>query len=370
VVEVVSSLAIVLGAVALLRAGLQLAGLARPAARRELRVVESCALASRQRLHVVEVAGERLLVGVTEHGIALLRVLPAAAPGPEPVEAEAAAPGPRRRVRPWLRAATRGLLPLALTLLLGAAGAGAQAGGAEDAAAASPALPAATAPGPAALTLSLDGIATPEGLAPTLEVLAIVTLVAVAPSLLLMATCFTRILIVLAFLRQAIGVQHLPPNQVLVGLALFTTFFVMAPVAERMRVEAYEPYVARTLPADEAAQRALVPVRTYLMQFTRERDLDLFLGFSGAEPPADLAQVPLTTLLPAFMLSELRTAFEIGFMVYLPFLVIDLVISSMLISMGMIVLPPIVISLPFKLMLFVLLDGWHLVLGSLVDGLR
>jgi flagellar biosynthetic protein FliP len=194
-------------------------------------------------------------------------------------------------------------------------------------------------------------------------------LLSIAPSILLMATCFTRVVIVLAFLRQAIGVQQLPPNQVLVGLSLFVTLFVMAPVGERIHQEALEPYMLKEIGAPQAAELAAAPVRDFVSRYTREDDLALFLSFRGeAAPPAD-QPVSLATLLPSYLLSELRTAFEIGFMLYLPFLVIDLVVASLLISMGMIVLPPVVISLPFKLMLFVLLDGWNLVIGSLLTGL-
>lgn len=361
-VEVGSSLAIVVGALVLLRVGLQVAGVGRRAPRRRsLRVVDTCALGPRRRVHVIEAEGQRLLVGVSERGLSLLHVL-GAAESPEadeaPVETTETDATPRLAMAlpAWLRAGARLLAPaILLAVVLAAPGAQAQ----ETADAAGPAL-----------TLSLDGATAPESLSSTLEVLGLITLVTIAPSLLLMATCFTRIVIVLAFLRQAIGVQHLPPNQVLIGLALFTTLFVMTPVADQIRVQAYEPYVAEEIPAPEAAQRALQPVRGFLMSFTRESDLDLFLELAGRTEVATLEEVPLTTLLPAYMISELRTAFEIGFMLYLPFLVIDLVIASMLISMGMIVLPPIVISLPFKLMLFVLLDGWHLVLGSLMTGLR
>ncbi len=346
-VETGSALLVVLGCLALLRVALQWTGLAGAGTkRRSLRVVESCALGSRQRLHVVEVAGERLLVGSSEKGLSMLKSLPEAAPpeaqaAPDP-EVERTPPPPRP-----LRRLLQALGGFALLLLFS-----------------DPAL------AESGLTIQLEGLDEPEQLSSTLEMVAFFTLVGVAPSILLMATSFTRIVIVLAFLRQAIGVQHLPPNQVLVGLALFTTLFVMAPLGEQIRVDAYEPYVAEKIDASEAAAKAMGPVRGFLLQSTQEQDLNLFLEISGTGAVEDLADVPITTLLPSYMLSELRTAFEIGFMIYLPFLVIDLVIASMLISMGMIVLPPIVISLPFKLMLFVLLDGWNLVLGSLISGLR
>jgi flagellar biosynthetic protein FliP len=372
--EVIPALAIVLGALVVLRVGLEFTGLRSARQRRALRVLDTCPLGGKRRIHLLEVEGERLVVGVSEAGVELLRVLPPAEeePSSADAEAEAGANGTRsgsdrivakRKLAAILRTAV-GTLWLALLLLgFDSAPATAQEAGIQDAAI----QQTVTTP---SLTISLGDASAPEGVSGTLQVLALLTLLSVAPSLLLMATCFTRVVIVLAFLRQAIGVQHLPPNQVLVGLALFTTLFVMAPIGEQIRVDAYAPYAAREIPAEEAAKRAVVPVRRFLSDFTRERDLALFLDFADLEAPEDLADVPLTTLLPAYMLSELRTAFEIGFMIYLPFLVVDLVIASMLISMGMIVLPPIVISLPFKLMLFVLLDGWNLVLGSLMAGLR
>jgi flagellar biosynthetic protein FliP len=362
--EVIPALGIVLGALVLLRAGLEVTGLRSARRRRALRVLDTCPLGGKRRIHLVEVEGERLVVGVSEAGVALLRVLPPAEEASTSAEAEVETAGEAVRRESGPALARRKLVALLRTgvgalclgiLLLGLDPVQATA---QEAAAAP------------SLTLSLGGASEPEGVSGTLQILALLTLLSVAPSLLLMGTCFTRVVIVLAFLRQAIGVQHLPPNQVLVGLALFTTLFVMAPIGEQIRVEAYAPYVAREIPAVEAAQRAIVPVRRFLTDFTRESDLALFLEFADAELPEDLADLPMTTLLPAYMLSELRTAFEIGFMIYLPFLVVDLVIASMLISMGMIMLPPIVISLPFKLMLFVLLDGWNLVLGSLITGLR
>lgn len=369
--EVIPALGIVLGALVLLRAGLELTGFRAARRRRALRLVETCPLGGKRRIHLVEVEGERLVVGVSEAGVSLLRVLPAAEQAAEAAEAEADAAGQAVEAEPG-RAAGRCRLAAFLrtgagALCLGVLLLGLQPGPAAAEETAAETIAAAGAP---SLTISLGDASEPEGVSGSLQLLALITLVSVAPSLLLMATCFTRVVIVLAFLRQAIGVQHLPPNQVLVGLALFTTLFVMAPVGEQIRVDAYRPFVAKEIPAEEAARRAVVPVRSFLAEFTRERDLALFLDFADAEKPENLADVPLTTLLPAYMLSELRTAFEIGFMIYLPFLVIDLVIASMLISMGMIVLPPIVISLPFKLMLFVLLDGWNLVLGSLMTGLR
>ncbi len=314
-----SALLVVLGSLALLRIALQWAGVgSSKGPRRGLRVVETCALGSKKRLHVVEVDGERLLIGASESGLSTLQTL-RPVPEDEVEEAEVdTAPAPTPSLgRRWVQ--VMGLLAPALALLLGAVPGWAESG----------------------LTIRLDGLDEPEQLNSTLEMVAFFTIVGIAPSILLMATSFTRIVIVLAFLRQAIGVQHLPPNQVLVGLALFTTMFVMAPLGDQIRVQAYEPYVAQEIDASEAAELALAPVRTFLLGATRESDLTLFLEISGTGPVDDLSELPMTTILPSYMLSELRTAFEIGFMVYLPFLVIDLVIASMLISMGMIVLPPI-----------------------------
>jgi flagellar biosynthetic protein FliP len=351
VIQTVSALAIVLALIALLRLGLRMGGVGPPPARRRsLRVLESAALGSKQRLHVVEVDGERLLIGATEGSVRLLHQLP---PRPAGSEAEGEAAGPAAAApRALLRLLSRSAPLWLLALFLPAAAA--QAAG-------SP-------PGPE-LTLSLGGAAEPERLSSTLQIVALLTLVSVAPSILLMATCFTRILVVLSLLRQATGIQQLPPNQVLVGLSLFTTLFVMAPIGEQVQAQALAPYMERKIDEREALARTLVPVRSFLLRHTRENDLELFVSLSSAPRPATPSDTGITTLLPAFMISELRTAFEIGFMIYLPFLVIDIVIASMLISMGMIVLPPVMISLPFKVMLFVLLDGWNLVLNALVKGL-
>jgi flagellar biosynthetic protein FliP len=220
------------------------------------------------------------------------------------------------------------------------------------------------------LTLSIGGATDPDRISDTMQIVLVLTAISVAPSILLMATCFTRILIVLALLRQAIGTPTLPPTQILVGLSLMTTVYVMSPVAEVVYAEALEPYVAREIGGQEAVQKAIVPVRDYLLAHTREDDLRLFLDMKGQAVPETASEVDLSALMPAFMISEIRTAFEIGFMVYLPFLVVDLVIASMLISLGMIMLPPVMIALPFKLMLFVLVDGWNLTLSALVSGLQ
>jgi len=331
--------------------------------RRALRVSESCTLGAKQRLWIVEVDGERLLLGTAEGSVRLLRRLAdAEALAPE---AEGAADRPRVRagVPRWLAGAREvlrhaGIAGALAALLLVAAPAAAQS-------------VEATAGGDgSSLTLSLDGATDPDRISTTLQILLLMTVMSVAPSLLLVATSFTRIVIVLSLLRQAMGIHQLPPNQIIVGLALFTTFFVMAPVGSEIKENALDPYVAQEIGEEALIANALGPVRVFMTRHTRQSDLGLFATLSGAEIPEDPSEVSLVALLPAYMISEIRTAFEIGFMIYLPFLIVDIVVASMLISMGMIVLPPIIISLPFKLMLFVLLDGWNLVISALVSGLR
>lgn len=352
--RVLSALGIVVGALLLLRAGFSRFGSTAP--QRRLRIVESCALGVRQRLHLVEADGELLVLGVSQDSIRLVRRLPPRAfeEASEEAEHNDAPAGASGLARKGLRIA--GLLALLAGLLMGD-GAAAQTSAAADS------------PTVADLASAMAGATDPENLGSTLHIVLLLTLVSVAPSILLMMTCFTRVLIVLSFLRQAIGVQQLPPNQVLAGLALFVTLFVMAPVGHQVYADAVSPYIDGSVDETQALELAEQPIREFLMGFTRDSDLALFSNLAGAPEPENLDEVPLWTLVPAYMLSELRTAFEIGFMIYLPFLVVDLLVASMLISMGMLVLPPIVISLPFKLMLFVLLDGWNLVVGSLVAGL-
>ena len=202
----------------------------------------------------------------------------------------------------------------------------------------------------------------------SLQVLLLMSLLTVLPSLLLMMTGFTRIIIVLAILRQAIGLGQAPPNQVLVGLALFLTFFVMRPTFDRIYDEAYAPFSAQAMPAEAAIARGGVILHRFMIAQTREKDLRLFANLGKAGPFASPADVPMSVLVPAFATSELKTAFEIGFLVYLPFLVIDLVVASVLMSLGMMMVSPTLISLPFKLLLFVLVDGWALTLGSLAGS--
>ena len=188
--------------------------------------------------------------------------------------------------------------------------------------------------------------------------------------MILMMTGFTRIIIVLSLLRQALGTPTAPPNQVLLGLSLFLTFFVMAPVFDRVYVEAYAPFSEHRITAAQALERGAVPIKEFMLKQTRQSDIALFIRIAKAEPVAEAKDVPLRVLMPAFVTSELKTAFQIGFLVFIPFLIIDMVVSSILMSMGMMMLSPVIISLPFKLMLFVLVDGWALVVGSLAASFR
>jgi len=205
-------------------------------------------------------------------------------------------------------------------------------------------------------------------LALSLQVLLLMSLLTVLPSLLLMMTGFTRIIIVLAIVRQAIGLGQAPPNQVLVGLALFLTVFVMRPTFERIHDDAYAPFASQTISAEVAIERGGGLLEAFMMAQTREKDLRLFSNLAHAGPFATPAAVPMTVLLPAFATSELKTAFEIGFLVYLPFLIIDLAVASILMALGMMMVSPTLISLPFKLLLFIMVDGWALLLGSLAGS--
>lgn len=218
------------------------------------------------------------------------------------------------------------------------------------------------------LQLSLGTANGPEQTAVVLKIIAMLTIVSLAPSLLIMMTSFIRIVIVLSFLRQAIGTQVLPPNQLIVGLALFLTAFIMAPVWTGIHKEALAPYLENKLSQTDALTYVEAKVRSFMFKQTRDKDLGLFVKLAHLENPQKRADVPTYLLVPAFMISELKTAFQIGFMIYLPFLVIDMVVASVLMAMGMMMLPPVVISLPFKLILFVLVDGWQLIVGSLVKS--
>jgi flagellar biosynthesis protein FliP len=211
-----------------------------------------------------------------------------------------------------------------------------------------------------------------SGVSAAIQILVLITVISLAPALLVMVTCFTRIIVVLALLRQALATQQLPPNQVLIGLALFMTFLVMAPTWYKIQAEALTPYLNNTIGQTEAFDRGIKPLREFMIRqivkSDNEQDVYMFMAQAQRTEARKWADVPTTVLVPAFITSELKTAFIIGFRVYLPFLIIDMVISSVLISMGMLMLPPMLISLPFKLLLFVLVDGWHLVVGNLISS--
>jgi flagellar biosynthetic protein FliP len=216
------------------------------------------------------------------------------------------------------------------------------------------------------VSLSLDQADDSGKIATVINVMFLLTVLALAPSILIMMTSFVRIIVIFGFLRQAMGTQQTPPNQIIISLALFMTFFIMMPVWTTIEERAYKPFMANEITQREAFNRAMVPVREFMFAQTREKDLALFMRIAGESKPLNKAEVPNLALIPAFIISELKTAFTIGFLLYMPFLVIDLVVASVLLSMGMMMLPPVMISLPFKLMLFVLVDGWSLLAGSIV----
>jgi len=208
------------------------------------------------------------------------------------------------------------------------------------------------------------------GLSTPLELLLFMTLLSILPAILVMVTSFTRIVIVLSFLRQALGTPSVPPTQVIIGLALFVTFFIMSPVLDRIYSEAYQPYSKKDIGAEEAIERAGIPLKEFMLRQTHEKELAFFFRMSKAEKPAKPMDLPMRVVIPAFAIGELKKAFEIGFLIFLPFLVIDMVVASVLLSMGMMMLPPVMVSMPFKLLLFVLVDGWQLLIGSLIGGFR
>ncbi len=218
------------------------------------------------------------------------------------------------------------------------------------------------------LKISFGGVSSPEQVSTTLQILIFLTVLTLAPAILVMMTSFVRIVVVLSFLRQAIGTHQVPPNQVLVGLALFLTFFIMTPVWTQVNQNALQPYLHHELSQGEALDRAMVPIRKFLFHQTRQKDLSLCISLSGEGKPKNRKEVKIIPLLTAFVMSELKTAFQIGFMIYIPFLVLDMVVASILLSMGMMMLPPVIISLPFKLMLFVLVDGWYMIVESLIKS--
>lgn len=218
------------------------------------------------------------------------------------------------------------------------------------------------------ITLGVEEADNPQQVTTALQVLFVLTILSVAPAILLMTTCFTRIVIVLGFVRQAMGTQNMPPTQVILGLSLFLSFFVMSPTFNTINEEALQPYINEQIDQATALQNAVTPMRDFMFSQVRESELALLTEITLEEEPESQEEIPTMTLIPAFMLSELKRAFQMGFMIYIPFLVIDMIVASILMSMGMMMLPPVIISMPFKLLLFVLVDGWSLVVGSLIKS--
>ncbi|HCU69019.1 MAG TPA: flagellar biosynthetic protein FliP [Desulfomicrobium sp.] len=225
------------------------------------------------------------------------------------------------------------------------------------------------APSVPSLSLSLSSAqAEPQKVAVALEVMALLTVLSLAPAIVLTVTSFTRIIIVFHFLRQAMGTQQMPPNQVLASLAIFMTVVIMMPTGRTINDTALQPYLKEEIGYDVAIERAETPLRTFLFKHTREKDLSVFFTITGLERPKNKEEVPTMVLIPAYVISELKTGFQIGFLIYIPFLILDMVVASILLSMGMMMLPPVMVSLPFKILLFVMVDGWNLLIGSLVNS--
>lgn len=218
------------------------------------------------------------------------------------------------------------------------------------------------------VTLGIEEAGTPQQVSTALQVLFVITILSVTPAIILMTTCFTRIVIVLGFLRQAMGTQNMPPTQIILGLSLFLSFFIMSPTLNEINQTALQPYMEEQIGQAEALEKAVIPMRTFMFSQVREQELRLLAELTLDNEPVDEQDIPTMTLIPAFMLSELKRAFQMGFMIYIPFLVIDMIVASILMSMGMMMLPPVIISMPFKLLLFVLVDGWNLIVGSLIKS--
>ena len=218
------------------------------------------------------------------------------------------------------------------------------------------------------INISVDTATTPKQVSTTLQIVFLLTVLTLAPAILIMTTSFTRFVIVLSFLRQAIGTPQAPSNQIVIGIALFLSLFVMMPVWEEVNDVALGPYLDETITQQEFMNLAAQPIKKFMGNYTREKDLAMFVRIAKLERPKKLEDIPIWVVIPAFVISELKAAFQIGFLLYVPFLVIDMVVASILMAMGMMMMPPVMISLPFKLMLFVLVDGWHLILGSLIKS--
>ena len=219
-------------------------------------------------------------------------------------------------------------------------------------------------------TLELEGSEEPADVVLSLQLLLLLTVLSLAPAIITMVTSFTRVVVVLSFVRSAVATNQTPPNQVIIGLALFLTFFIMAPTFEAIYNDALQPYLAQEITMEQAVESAVEPLKAFMLRNTRERDLALFVEMARAPKPEEPMDVPLHLLVPAFIISELKTAFQLGFILFVPFIVIDMIVASTLMSMGMLMLPPVMISLPFKILLFVLVDGWHLITRSLLLGFQ
>jgi len=218
------------------------------------------------------------------------------------------------------------------------------------------------------VSIGLGKVSKPGDITVLMQIFFLITILSLAPGLIIMTTSFTRIVVVLSFLRNAMGTQQAPSNQIIIALSLFLTFYIMGPVWQQINTQAIQPYKAQSISQEQAIERATAPVRKFMLSQTREKDLALFLNLSKMPRPNNASEIPTLTIIPAFMISELRTAFQIGFLVYIPFLVVDMVVASVLMSMGMMMLPPVMISLPFKILLFILVDGWGLIISSLVKS--
>ncbi|MDP8237472.1 MAG: flagellar type III secretion system pore protein FliP [Candidatus Hatepunaea meridiana] len=218
------------------------------------------------------------------------------------------------------------------------------------------------------ISVGVEESTNPSDFVLTMQIVFLFTILSLAPSILIMMTSFTRLIIVFHFLRNALATQTVPSNQILIGLALFITFFIMKPVFNEINENALQPYIQEEITQREALKKAEVPIKAFMLRQTRGKDIELFVGLRGEGRPASMNDLPLSVVIPSFIISELKTAFQIGFLLYLPMLLIDIIVASILLSMGMMMLPPIMISMPFKILLFVLVDGWYLIVESLVKG--
>ncbi len=335
-------------AIALVAAIVALIGLAQWWLRRRvvveqelIRLVATRSLGGKRMLALVDAGGRRFLLGMTDERIACLgEMMPEEAAAAPPVTSATAGGGLARR---GIAAVVLAALAVGVTAVSAHA-----------------ALP----------QLSLELGAGGDGMATSIQLVLLFTLLSFAPAILIGVSAFVRIVIVLAFMRQAVGTPQMPPNQVVIALALFLTFFVMMPTLREVNEQAVVPYLEHSAPPLEALRAGFEPLRAFMMRQTREKDLALFLGISHQARPATQADVPPEVVVPAFLISELKTAFQISFLIYIPFLVLDMVVASILTSMGMITLPPVLISLPFKLMIFVLVDGWNLLVSSLIRSFQ